>query len=137
MTFARRRRTNGDWELYERRFIDLMRSRKIENTRRDILDESCLLCSEEKPHHCHRRLVAEYLQERWDHVESSTSYSYSGVPRPPRTYGVPAERCVDSYRQPLRANTAKRQQAPHPSLFDCQRSSVPKIVPSGRLYNLS
>lgn len=27
-----------------------------------------LLCSEDKPHHCHRRLVAEYLQSRWDDV---------------------------------------------------------------------
>jgi len=25
--------------------------------------EGCLLCSEDKPHHCHRRLVAEYLKE--------------------------------------------------------------------------
>jgi uncharacterized protein (DUF488 family) len=27
------------------------------------------LCSEEKPEHCHRRLVAEYLQEKWPNVE--------------------------------------------------------------------
>ncbi len=60
---------NRDWPLYERQFLDLMQSRHIENTPREILDGGCLLCSEEKPEHCHRRLVAEYLRERWSDVE--------------------------------------------------------------------
>jgi uncharacterized protein (DUF488 family) len=61
---------NGDWSLYERQFIELMRSRHIESTvSRDVLDRGCLLCSEEKPHHCHRRLVAEYLKEHWRDLE--------------------------------------------------------------------
>ena len=60
---------NGDWQLYERRFLDLMRSRHIENVSRAILDGGCLLCSEEKPLHCHRRLVAEYLKEHWGNLE--------------------------------------------------------------------
>jgi uncharacterized protein (DUF488 family) len=60
---------NGDWQLYEQQFLDLMRARHIETTPREILDGGCLLCSEEKPHHCHRRLVAEYLKERWHDVE--------------------------------------------------------------------
>jgi uncharacterized protein (DUF488 family) len=30
-----------------------------------MLDDGCLLCSEDKPHHCHRRLVAEYLNAKW------------------------------------------------------------------------
>jgi uncharacterized protein (DUF488 family) len=59
----------GNWDLYERQFLDLMRARQIENTPREILDGGCLLCSEEKPHHCHRRLVAEYLKEHWSGVE--------------------------------------------------------------------
>ncbi len=59
----------GNWEVYERRFLELMRSRRIEDTPRELLDGACLLCSEEKPHHCHRRLVAEYLKEHWDAVE--------------------------------------------------------------------
>ena len=44
-----------------------MEERKIES-RLDpsFFDRSCLLCSEDKPHHCHRRLVAEYLAGRWD-----------------------------------------------------------------------
>ena len=60
---------NGDWPLYERQFLNLMRTRHIESTvPRDLLDGGCLLCSEEKPHHCHRRLVAEYLKEHWSDV---------------------------------------------------------------------
>lgn len=60
----------GDWPSYERQFLDLMRVRRIEETvSRDLLDGGCLLCSEEKPQHCHRRLVAEYLKEKWGAVE--------------------------------------------------------------------
>jgi uncharacterized protein (DUF488 family) len=60
---------NGDWGIYERQFLDLMQARRIEDTPREIVDGGCLLCSEEKPHHCHRRLVAEYLREHWGDVE--------------------------------------------------------------------
>ena len=60
---------NGDWQVYERQFLDLIRARHIETTSREILDGGCLLCSEEKPHHCHRRLVAEYLREQWGDVQ--------------------------------------------------------------------
>jgi uncharacterized protein (DUF488 family) len=60
---------NGDWQLYERQFLELIRSRHIENTSREILDGGCLLCSEEEPDHCHRRLVAEYLKEQWHAVD--------------------------------------------------------------------
>ncbi len=64
------KRHNGDWELYEHQFRDLMKSRRIESeVSRELLDGACLLCSEEKPHHCHRRLVAEYLREKWGGVE--------------------------------------------------------------------
>jgi uncharacterized protein (DUF488 family) len=60
----------GDWSVYEQHFLDLMRSRRIEETvSREMLDGGCLLCSEEKPHHCHRRLVAEYLKDKWGNVE--------------------------------------------------------------------
>lgn len=60
----------GDWNVYEHQFLDLMRSRRIEETvSHEMLDGGCLLCSEEKPHHCHRRLVAEYLQDKWGNVQ--------------------------------------------------------------------
>jgi uncharacterized protein (DUF488 family) len=43
-----------------------MGDRHIESTvPKDVLDGGCLLCSEDKPHHCHRRLVAEYLRSHW------------------------------------------------------------------------
>jgi len=64
------KKQNGDWEVYERCFLDLMRSRNIENTLSwALLDGACLLCSEERPDHCHRRLVAEYLREKWGDVD--------------------------------------------------------------------
>lgn len=66
----RYKKDNGGWEAYEQQFIQLMRQRKIEDTvERGTLSGGCLLCSEDKPHHCHRRLVAEYLKERWGGME--------------------------------------------------------------------
>ena len=59
-----------DWKTYEDRFIALMRERRIEETiPQEIIADGCLLCSEDKPHHCHRRLVAEYLKQHWGNVE--------------------------------------------------------------------
>lgn len=59
-----------DWNAYESRFMDLMRERRVEETvPKELLHESCLLCSEDQPHHCHRRLVAEYLNENWGNVD--------------------------------------------------------------------
>lgn len=64
------KKQKGDWQLYERQFLDLMRSRCVEETTpQELLDGACLLCSEETPEHCHRRLVAEYLREKWGNVE--------------------------------------------------------------------
>ena len=64
------KKKKGDWETYEPKFIELMRSRKIEKTLDPSqLDAACLLCSEETPDHCHRRLVAEYLQKKWPNVQ--------------------------------------------------------------------
>ncbi len=64
------KKQKGDWQLYERQFLDLMAARGVaEKSPRETWDGACLLCSEEKPEHCHRRLVAEYLQEKWGGVE--------------------------------------------------------------------
>lgn len=50
------------WEEYKDKFLDLMVTRHVEQlVKPEILDHSCLLCSEHKPDNCHRRLVAEYL----------------------------------------------------------------------------
>jgi uncharacterized protein (DUF488 family) len=61
------KKEKGDWGEYEKRFLALMSERQIENRfKPEMLDGACLLCSEATPHHCHRRLVCEYLNERWD-----------------------------------------------------------------------
>ncbi len=58
------------WDAYETRFIGLLKARRIESDlSREIIDNGCLLCSEDQPHRCHRRLVAEYLRERWGGLE--------------------------------------------------------------------
>ena len=61
------KKLNGPWSTYEKQFLGLMDARKIdEKLSPDFFDQGCLLCSEDTPHHCHRRLVAEYLNDRWD-----------------------------------------------------------------------
>jgi uncharacterized protein (DUF488 family) len=61
---------NGGWPAYERAFLELIQSRQVESIiSPQLLEESCLLCSEDKPDHCHRRLVAEYLQNHWGDVD--------------------------------------------------------------------
>jgi uncharacterized protein (DUF488 family) len=64
------KKNNGDWNMYQRNFLQLMKIRRVEdNLARALLDGGCLLCSEDKPDQCHRRLVAEYLKEKWGEVE--------------------------------------------------------------------
>ena len=64
------RKEHRDWETYERDFLALMAERRIEKMRiRRIVDNGCLLCSEPTPHYCHRRLVAEYLEQHWGGIE--------------------------------------------------------------------
>lgn len=61
------KRDKGDWRVYETRFLSLMAERKIEaRLKPDLFEGACLLCSEAAPHHCHRRLVCEYLNRKWD-----------------------------------------------------------------------
>ncbi|MHC4444066.1 MAG: DUF488 domain-containing protein [Planctomycetota bacterium] len=60
----------GLWSDYKYRFRQLMEERQIAETiSKELLDGGCLLCSEHTPEYCHRRLVAEHLQERWGDVE--------------------------------------------------------------------
>lgn len=65
-------RKGGPWSEYVQRFAPLMRQRKI----LDKLDidsfrekSSCLLCSERTPDECHRRLIAEMMQQKWPMIE--------------------------------------------------------------------
>ncbi|MER9395606.1 MULTISPECIES: DUF488 domain-containing protein [unclassified Mesorhizobium] len=60
------KKEKGDWSVYQERFLHLMAERKIEQRLKpEMLAGACLLCSEATPHHCHRRLVCEYLNDKW------------------------------------------------------------------------
>jgi uncharacterized protein (DUF488 family) len=51
------------WIQYQKKYLELLEKRKIiENLDPTSLDRACLLCSEEVPDQCHRRLLAEYIQ---------------------------------------------------------------------------
>ena len=64
------RTDHRDWDVYERDFLALMDERRIEKSGiKRIISNGCLLCSEDKSEHCHRRLVVEYLQRHWGDVE--------------------------------------------------------------------
>lgn len=64
------KKNGGDWSAYEKQFLALMAERQIERViDKNLVDGACLLCSEATPHHCHRRLVAEYLCEKWGDVD--------------------------------------------------------------------
>jgi uncharacterized protein (DUF488 family) len=64
------KKKHGNWADYESKFNSLMAQRQIESkVSKELIDGGCLLCSEDKPRNCHRRLVAEYLQQKWDGLE--------------------------------------------------------------------
>jgi len=58
------------WIDYENIFIRIMEERKIsERIMRESIVNSVLLCSENLPNFCHRRLVAEYFKSIWEDIE--------------------------------------------------------------------
>lgn len=64
------KKRKGDWAVYERAFLKLMEARQVEQTiPQDLMDRACLLCSEDRPERCHRRLVAEYLKRNWGNID--------------------------------------------------------------------
>jgi predicted nucleotidyltransferase len=75
------KKNHGDWKSYELQFLELMRQRRIEETvPKETVADGCLLCSEDKPHHCHRRLVVEYLKQHWGDID----VSHLGAQQSPR-----------------------------------------------------
>jgi len=61
------KKKGGDWKKYEDKFLNLLDQRSVEKDLDvTVFNDSCLLCSEHEPHFCHRRLVAEYLNLKWD-----------------------------------------------------------------------
>jgi uncharacterized protein (DUF488 family) len=64
------KKQKGSWSEFESKFVDVMAGRKIEDIVEKALRENdCLLCSEPTPEHCHRRLVAEHLQEKLGNIK--------------------------------------------------------------------
>lgn len=61
----------GSWQEYEKRFLALLAERKIEEQIDQELFKvpTVLLCSESTAECCHRRLVLEYLQEKWGDIK--------------------------------------------------------------------
>lgn len=68
---AYKRKGAMPWSEYEDRFLALMRERRIESVleKESFERRTVLLCSEDTPDRCHRRLIAEYLAEQWGDVE--------------------------------------------------------------------
>ena len=64
------KKRRGAWEEYERAFLALMAERQIEARldRESFRVPTVLLCSEHAAEHCHRRLVLEYLRDRWGDI---------------------------------------------------------------------
>ena len=59
-----------DWAEYETQFTEIMKDRNIEAFMSDKLEDGdCLLCSEDSPKNCHRRLVAEFLNEKLGNID--------------------------------------------------------------------
>jgi uncharacterized protein (DUF488 family) len=59
------------WQDYEKKFKDVLAQRNPIQ-RMSFMGEGepvCLLCAEDKPHQCHRRLVAEYYASNTEGVQ--------------------------------------------------------------------
>lgn len=65
-----RRRKKSGWPDYKRKYVELITYRRVEEKlSREMFDRGCLLCSEDVPDYCHRRLAAEYLKRKWGGIE--------------------------------------------------------------------
>lgn len=58
------------WDEYAERYVELLAERRVEATLDPaIIADSVLLCSEDAPVRCHRRLAAEYLRRHRGDIE--------------------------------------------------------------------
>jgi uncharacterized protein (DUF488 family) len=65
-------RQDKDWQRYEQQFEALLDERDVSKRLDPAFfaeEVCCLLCSEDTPDRCHRRLVAERLARYWPDVE--------------------------------------------------------------------
>ena len=67
---VRYRAQKMSWQEYETEYLNLLDLRKV-SAKIDVesLHRHCLLCSEHSPEQCHRRLLAEYFQQKFSDVE--------------------------------------------------------------------
>jgi uncharacterized protein (DUF488 family) len=65
------RKKRMSWQEYEPRFLALLAARAVEKKldRKLFQIPTVLLCSEATATRCHRRLILEYLQEKWGGLE--------------------------------------------------------------------
>jgi uncharacterized protein YeaO (DUF488 family) len=65
------KKDKGSWQEYEASFLALLAQRKAEERLGRVLFAlpTALLCSEPTADHCHRRLVLEYLNDKWGGIE--------------------------------------------------------------------
>jgi uncharacterized protein (DUF488 family) len=55
------------WGIFEELYLKQIRSSEVLNSLKPSdFDNACLLCSENSPEKCHRRLLAEEMQKLWD-----------------------------------------------------------------------
>ena len=60
---ARYRKKQLSWEEYAKEYLNLLDARNVKaEVAPESLQACCLLCSEDSPEKCHRKLLAEYLQ---------------------------------------------------------------------------
>lgn len=59
------------WAEYEKKYNALLEKRNIKELYPKLAGNEivCLLCSEPTPEHCHRRLLAEYLQRHLENIQ--------------------------------------------------------------------
>ncbi|WP_322797217.1 DUF488 domain-containing protein [Tepidiforma sp.] len=71
------------WPACEAAYLQLLDARRAaEAVPRELLDGAVLLCSEDRPDRCHRRLAAEYLQRAWGDLD--VEHLICPAPRPAR-----------------------------------------------------
>jgi uncharacterized protein (DUF488 family) len=69
-TFAAFKKEHGGAAEFEKRVRALLVRRRAETLLpKATFDQACLLCAEPSPEHCHRRVVAEYLQKKWKDLD--------------------------------------------------------------------
>ena len=58
------------WNDYEIEYLRIIEQRSILNIiKENEIINGVLLCSEDRPEQCHRRLLAEYLKRNWENIE--------------------------------------------------------------------